>query len=312
MRIHTFLILFIFWALFAYSPVSVSAASFSPSDVISAVNALRAGRGLPPYQVDSELNAYAQQHAEYQAKINFSTHQHSDGSTAQSRGIQENIAAGDNGILTVNIIVNQIWADPIHMQTMVGNSGGYIGAGVAANSSTTYVTLNVRPGNDSAPAQAMAVDQAGGTPQPIAPLVTNTPGPDGSIVHIVGYGQSLWEIAISYGLTIDQIRGLNGISGDTTSIYAGQRLVLRLPVSATPTILQSPTVTETPTPSRTPSPSPTRLPPKATRSATASPQPAHTSFAIELLSRDTKTLGISLIIFAGIGLVLVLYFGFHK
>ena len=269
MRIKYFFIGLLLLLSLANLPKPVSAVGFSPSDLITALNTLRAARrlslapardrhaacvpcrwydasgaarGLPAYQVDAELMAYAQQHAEYQANINTSTHQHSYG----------------------------------------------------------------------APLAGAAAIQSASTPQPVAALVTNTPAADGSIVHIVGYGQSLWEIAISYGLTIDQIRGLNGLSGDTTAIYAGQRLVLRLPVSATPTILLTPTITETPTPSRTPSPSPTRLPPKTTLTPTASPEPERQSFNLALLFRDTKTLGILLIISAGIGLVVVLYFGFRK
>jgi LysM repeat protein len=298
--------------LFASLTGRVAAANFSPADVIAAVNALRAARGLAPYQVDADLMAYAQQHSDYQANIDSSTHQHSDGSTSLSLGIQENVAAGDNGVLSVNAIVNQIWSDQVHMQTMVGNGSGYIGVGVASNGSTTYVTLNVRPGGDAAPAQAAAVPQAGGTPQSIVPMVTNTPLADGSIVHIVGYGQSLWEIAISYGMTIDQIRGLNGLSGDSTSIYAGQRLVIRLAVLPTPTPLVTATLTETPTPSRTPSPTSTRLPAKTTPTATVTPEVERQSFNLLALMSNTHRLGIILIVVASAGLVLLLAFGFRK
>jgi LysM repeat protein len=312
LRVKTYILILLCTILFSSLPNPVTAAAFSPSDVIAAVNALRAARGLAPYQVDSELMAYAQQHSDYQANIDTSTHQHSDGSTSLSIGIQENVAAGDNGVLSVGVIVNQIWADAIHMQTMVGNAGGEVGVGVAANGTTTYVTLNVRPSNDPALAQSSGVVQAVETPQPIAPMVTNTPGVDGSIVHIVGYGQSLWEIAISYGVTIDQIRGLNGLSGDSTSIFAGQRLVIRLPVSATPTLLMSATMTETATPSRTPSPTSTRLPSKVTQTPTPLPEAENRSFNLAFIFANSRTLGLMLIAIAVPGLLLLLFFGFRK
>ena len=58
------------------------------------------------------------------------------------------------------------------------------------------------------------------------PLTTTTPNPNGSIVHLVGYGQSLWSIAIAYGVKIDEIRTQNGLATDSTDIYAGQKLVI--------------------------------------------------------------------------------------
>jgi LysM repeat protein len=312
LRTKTLLLLWLGVLILAGLPTPVAAASFSPADIIAAVNSLRAARGLAPYQVDADLMAYAQQHSDYQANIDSSTHQHSDGSTSLSLGIQENVAAGDNNVLSVNAIVNQIWSDQVHMQTMVGNGSGFIGVGVASNGSTTYVTLNVRPGGDPAPAQAVAAPQAANTPQAIVPMVTNTPLADGTIVHIVGYGQSLWEIAISYGMTIDQIRGLNGLSGDSTSIFVGQRLIIRLAVSPTPTTLMTATLTETPTPSRTPSPTSTHLPVKATQTATPTPEIERQSFNLLALMSDTHRLGLILIVVAGSGLVLLLAFGFRK
>jgi hypothetical protein len=57
-----------------------------------------------------------------------------------------------------------------------------------------------------------------------------TPMPDGTIVHVVGYGQTLWAIAMAYGITVDQIRAWNNIPPDSNEIYAGQRLLV-LPAS---------------------------------------------------------------------------------
>jgi hypothetical protein len=43
----------------------------------------------------------------------------------------------------------------------------------------------------------------------------------------VGYGQTLWAIALAYGIRIDQIRAWNNIATDSNDIYAGQKLLVR-------------------------------------------------------------------------------------
>lgn len=216
----------------------------SAGDVISAVNELRRSQGLEAYTTDAGLMAYAQQHSEYQARIHQSTHVHSDGTTAVSHGLQENVAAGSPDFLTAQVIVYQIWADAVHMRTMVGYSSGEVGAGVAADSDTVYVTLIVRPGGFSS-----APPLPGGTPgaplptQPvIIPVTTVTPKANGAVIHEVGYGQSLWAIAIAYGVTSDQIRSLNGMAPGSTDIYAGQKLLIIPAGSVTPS-LETPTAT---------------------------------------------------------------------
>jgi murein DD-endopeptidase MepM/ murein hydrolase activator NlpD len=73
------------------------------------------------------------------------------------------------------------------------------------------------------------------TPIPLVPLATVTPRPDGSIFHVVGYGQTLWAIALAYGIKIDQIRAWNNLAAGSTSIYAGERLLVHLAGSVTPT-----------------------------------------------------------------------------
>lgn len=253
-------------------PPAARAQSESGYDIITQVNALRAAQGLEAYTVDSGLMAYAQQHSQYQADTQNSTHQHSDGSYAWGIGLNENIAVGSAGFMSPYIAVYQIWQDWVHLEPMIGYTSGQAGAGVALGADgNVYYTLNVRAG---APvAQSTSVPQQ--TPlrsqvtAPFVPLITNTPNPEGVIIHIVGPGESLWGIAVSYGVTMDAIRGLNGMAASDTTIYEGQRLVIRKGVQAlapTPTGAQptsspppppSPTPTPTRTPTRAPAPSPT-------------------------------------------------------
>jgi hypothetical protein len=63
---------------------------------------------------------------------------------------------------------------------------------------------------------------------------------DGSVVYIVQPGDSLWRIAANTGLTIDQIKAMNGLSSNTLS--AGQHLIIGQGATATPAPTIEPTV----------------------------------------------------------------------
>lgn len=65
-------------------------------------------------------------------------------------------------------------------------------------------------------------------------LATITPRADGSLVHPVDYGQSLWAIAEAYGATIDQLRAWNNLDPESSEIYAGQILLVRPAELVTP------------------------------------------------------------------------------
>lgn len=70
-------------------------------------------------------------------------------------------------------------------------------------------------------------------PATAAPVVASAQTrPDGSQVHIVQAGQTLWGIAQAYGVSVDTLRALNNLSGST--IYVGQPLIVRA-ASAAPT-----------------------------------------------------------------------------
>lgn len=84
-------------------------------------------------------------------------------------------------------------------------------------------------------------------PAPPAPRVTSTPRPDGAIVHIVQYGDTLSGIAQQYGVTVEQLIQLNAASiGAGNVIVVGQELVVSIP-AAPPTTPPQPTPVITPT-----------------------------------------------------------------
>lgn len=254
----------ILWVVFAPAPTAhVAAQSAEEYELIELINALRASRGLAAYTVDPGLMAMAREHSVYQASIHTSTHQHSDGQGPPQLGVVENVAGGDLGYITPQNVVYDIWVmDAGHLRTLVGFASGSLGVGIADDGVTTYYTLEVRPG-DAAPTPGPA--DAGSTPAlltpiPILPLVTMTPLADGSILHLVGYGQTLWAIAIAYGVTVDQIRAWNNLPEGATDIYAGQKLLVR-PLSLVTPLATAPAgepleMLVSPTPDRSPTPPP--------------------------------------------------------
>jgi LysM repeat protein len=68
-------------------------------------------------------------------------------------------------------------------------------------------------------AQALLVSQY------IIPVARATARPDGDVIHEVKNGQSMWSIAIEYGVKIDQIQQLNNFL--STDLYPGQKLLVQ-------------------------------------------------------------------------------------
>jgi len=291
-------------------PIPAFAQAETGYDVIAQVNQLRASKGLPPYTIDPWIMAYAQQHTQYQADIQTSTHEHSDGSVSLSVGLQENVAGGTYGYVTAAIVVYEIWQDWGHLNPMIGYQSGEAGAGVAVDTNNmAYYTFNVRPGpavgspaaSTTGAVQAQPV--AAALQQPTAAFValtTATPAADGSVTHEVGEGQSMWSIAVSYGVTMTEIQRLNNMAADNTSVYAGQKLVIYPAGSFT-----EPTATSTPEPSATSTPDAAEL----TASApTAIPTPIFTPTPLEeeqSLTGGTAGKVVAWIIAAAAGILLL-------
>lgn len=307
-------------SLFSY-PKSIVAQSETAYDLINAVNSLRTSRGSEPYQIDSGLMAYAQQHADYMASIQSATHTHSDGSVPWDIGIQENVATGTNGIMTISIVVNQIWSDWGHWRVMVDYASGAVGAGITTGSDgMTYYVLNVRPSTSDSSTNSTLTE---GNTVPInselptatvdwiVPMIKSTPNADGEIIHEVGNGQSLWDIAIAYDVTIDNIRLLNNMAMDSTIINVGQQLlIMRMTVTPTlpeaeetvilPEMLATPTTTKTPTP-------------VVIQSSTAGEEVSITPEIDETTTSETKNqIFYGLISIGLVGLLFFSFFGFMR
>jgi uncharacterized protein YkwD len=255
-------------------------------DLINAVNSYRAQQGKQPYDVDGELMALAQGQSDYQATIQQCTHTRADGSGPGSYGISaENIACGQD--LSVMDAVYYQWTDTLHTATMLGPETGQVGAGMTVSGNTVYYTLAVKrltgDFNYTPPQQpADKVSAASANMQPLAQsggVVTTTPNGDGSIAHVIKYGETLVQIADAYGIPLADLISMNKLDPKNPVYYAGQVLLIRL--AFTPTPYLTPTHTPRP-PTRTPQPTRT---PRPTKTATAfhTPLPTFTATAQPLI-----------------------------
>lgn len=305
--ITTLLVLF-FTSIIFISPTYAQAGS--ASELINTVNSLRQSQGLAPYTVDSFLMGFAQSQSDYMASLGTWTHTRPDGSTAFDYGIKENVAMGTG--MSVSYCIYTVWSDAVHWNTMVGYATGSVGAGVTVKDGNVYYTLNVLPGGSAytEPGEDESSDEDRVEPvRWIQQIVTSTPDEFGIITHTVQYGETLWTIAEAYGVPIDQILRNSSLSLGTTQVFEGQELIIQ--TASEPTGTPSPTATEippTPTatqPRPTMTPFPTRTP-APTRTPTQPPSILHQTFG------NGKTVGISLIIICGIGLLSVIYLGFLK
>lgn len=268
-------------------PATLPHLQSSANDLIQEVNALRVANGLPPYTVSPILMGTAQAQANYMAAIGSVTHSGPGGIQLTQRLLNagyplagdlslggfraENITGGNK---TAAQAVQGWTGDAPHLNTMLSPHLTEIGAGVAKVGERYYMVIDcARPTTDG---QSQVYtpgpgDPAVGTSAPsdfIVPITKSTPNSEGLIYHEVQYGQSLWAIAIEYGVKIDEIRALNNL-GPTTEIYQGEKLLVKkstpsvpatatlemsaLPPKTSPTTTatsfptSSPLVTETPT-----------------------------------------------------------------
>ena len=231
-------------------------------EVITAVNALRASYGLDPYLVDGLLMISAQGQADYLAAMSpdiVDGHTGPGGTDADQRAfnvgfpyvegldINENWASLPESA-SVDTLIYDVWGDEIHMHTMLHDRGQLVGMGVAQADGRYYYILDVAAywGDAGLTAQptTLAYGEGAATQQYIsqyiAPVTRAKPGADGSIVHTVQSGQSLYMLAQHYEVNIADLRALNGMQNSDT-IYIGQKIIIRGPQPATDMPAQTPT-----------------------------------------------------------------------
>lgn len=252
----------------------------TPAQLIDVVNALRLSYGLAPLAVHPVLMQSAQSQADYMAATGNVTHTRPGGITYTQQLLSLGFPlAGDltlGGFRAENILsssgplewngVPGGWQDAEHMNTMLSQNLSHIGAGISQVSGRYYYALDCAMSTGTGQMQENAnsiIGVAAGTEvaagdaaisQFMVPITKSTAGPDGTVIHTVQYGQTLWSIAIDYGTTIKSIKALNNL-GESELVYQGQELIVL--TGATPPPLSTPTVAQLPSsiPTLTDSPS---------------------------------------------------------
>lgn len=248
MRKSIFCITLVLVVLVSLVPSQIALADASTSlamqatanELIAAVNSLRIANGLPVYSVNSILMQVAQDQANYMAATGQVAHRPGltqrildagyplAGDLSQGGFRAENITGGDK---TAAQAVQEWTGDSLHLNTMLSPNLTEIGAGVAKVGNTYYLVIDCAQPTTSGQPQVYTPDpnspaeESSSLMDFIVPITTSTPDANGLVYHEVQYGQSLWAIAIEYGVKIDEIRTLNNL-GPGTDIYQGERLLV--------------------------------------------------------------------------------------
>ncbi|MHB8191767.1 MAG: LysM peptidoglycan-binding domain-containing protein [Bellilinea sp.] len=226
------------------TPVNAQDGSnISTQDLISLVNGIRTGNGLPALEVNSILMGTAQSTAEIMAANRMGSHI----GNVRGRVMAAGYGGGATAWATENFAVGPfsledlawIWSDAAHMIPMVNPAYQHIGAGVAtASDGSIYYIVHAAYTSGSPAARTQipgtpnAADPTEVAPQWVIPVVTATPAADGSLVHEVKMGQSLWSIAIAYNTHIVDILRLNNLSPEQQVVWIGQKL--NIPATSQP------------------------------------------------------------------------------
>lgn len=300
-----------------FSPVlETQAQAGTAYQMIAAINQLRANHGMAPLEQHPILMAVTQNHSEYQASIGQGTHYGPGGTTPKDRAraagfgggatifLSENWAAGYD--LSINRAIYEFWDDPAHMGTMLGTQYKYIGAGVAFDGNYVYYTVNTGAWVGDPPPPNPTYDVTSVPTTTAVPVIASTPNPDGSIIHIVQTGQTLWTIAVVYDVPLEKIRALNGFT-ENTILYLGDEVIIQ-PAQTTSTAPTSPpaTISQTPSPSptKTPLPAPTDFPQISLKTPTLSPSTLSSQFSFAT-SEDSTITVLAVLISAGAVLVML-------
>ncbi|HWR66763.1 MAG TPA: CAP domain-containing protein [Bellilinea sp.] len=252
------LILAILFSFLQITPVAAqSGSALTAYDLIALVNGIRTGNGLPALEVSNILMSTAQSTAEVMAANRMGWHIGDVRGRVMAAGYgggatvwaTENFAVGD---LSLEDLA-WVWSDAAHMIPMVNPAYQHIGAGVAmAPDGSIYFLVHAAYTSGSPAARTQVPRPKGVEPtapasQWIIPVTVATPNADGTVVHEVKMGQSLWSIAIAYESHIVDILRFNQMSPEQQVVWVGQKLSIPVtPQPVTPILEPSPSASTTP------------------------------------------------------------------
>ncbi len=266
-KIKHFLLLLLVLAvtLSPVQPVPVSAeanqaplAQVSAYELISAMNVLRMANGLPALIENATIDAVAQATAQIMADQQLSWHigDVAGRISAAGYGAGAKVYATENFAYAAGGTIDQImlmWADYDHMRPATQPNYCHVGAGLATDSrGFTYYILQAAyisgEACDSSPSTGGGTTPGSGSigygiVTPVEKVDLNE---DGNYVHEVKTGQSLWSIAVAYGVTINEILAWNNLS-DSYVLWPGDKLTIAGPDSralVTPTPLGNVTIAQ--------------------------------------------------------------------
>ncbi len=218
--------------------------------------------------------------------------------------VTENWAADSR--MSIDLLASY-WADYDHMLPATDQQYTYVGVGISGN----YYVLHAGTGTSSnSPAVSNSTATLmtdGSTPivvNTVNAFPTSTPDLDGTIWHVVKANDTLYTIAVNYGVTIEAIKLLNSMTSN--DIYVGN--TLKISLKPTPTITPTRTATVM-MPSRTPTQTLMPTTPSPTRTLTPTPTPTKTSVFQKI---DRQYLGFGLLVLSAAGFFVVLFFFFLR
>jgi len=337
--LHAIAFLLLLLGIIFAAPETAHAQSGTPAEMHQGINNLRAANGLPPLAVNNYLMQSAQNHANWIAAGNPGGHTGEGGSSALDRAlavgygegqtvfVTENWARGLN--LSVTSCIYDMWNDAAHMGNMLTTRHNEFGAGVALDQQgmTVYV-VNFGHVSGSQPLPTYTPDGGSENGDPvevvptatpmgptdtlvplIQPVVTATPNPDGSVIHVVQFGQSLSPISEAYSIPMADLMAQNELTEESI-IYEGQELLIFPANQQTQETEEEPVTPEESAPSATPSLTftPTQLP-SLTQQAptpTRTPEPQN-NFLANIFSGETLWVGIGLVAVSVFGIALLLF-----
>lgn len=227
----------------AFGFTSAAKAQGGPTnDILQLVNQVRAEYGLPALSYNAALATAAQNHANFIALNAIYSHIGVNGSTWQDRAQAAGYTghAGENLVGGTRLTPQQgvtWWRNSaVHFSNMLNPRWTEAGVGFAVGSGQNFYVMVFGTPNDAPPPREE--QQVVDVPFIVAPIELAQPNEDGSIVHTVLEGHTLWAIAARYEVSLADLYLFNALTEDSV-INPGDKLTIRLadgqPPPPTPT-----------------------------------------------------------------------------